>query len=158
LIEINESDFINVAAAMERWQPSPASSLSDHGGRCCRLAREWVVAYDFSQLGGAPSLTGPRWIRHRYAWGPSRWPLHWCEAVREKTLDCGALAALAREVFAARGVESFPAQFIQQFSAEAARHWQKKWEGAGCAVRWIDDELIYHEGCAVLIGGHELKL
>jgi hypothetical protein len=156
--EINESDFLNVAAATARWQEFPASGLSHHGEQCCRVARAWVLANDCSQLNGAASLTGPRWLRHKYVWGPSRWPLHWCEAVREKTLDCGALAALAHEVFTARGVRSFPAQFIQQFSTEATSHWRKKWEDATCTLNWIEEELIYHEGCAVVSGERELKL
>jgi len=158
MIEINETDFINVSAAIERWQQFPASGLSHHDQRCCRVAREWVLAMDCSQLAGAPAVTGPRWLRHKYTWGPSRWPIYWCEAVKEKKLDCGALAALAHEVFTARGVESFPAQFIQQFSAEATCHWNKQWEEKECTVNWIDDELIYHEGCAVVVKDREIKL
>jgi hypothetical protein len=156
--DINESDFLNVAAAVARWETFPASGLSHHGELCCRVAREWVLANDGSQLNGAAALTGPRWLRHKYTWGPSRWPMHWCEAVREKTLDCGALAALAHEVFTARGVRSYPAQFIQHFSAEATSHWRMKWEDGQCTLNWIDDELIYHEGCAVVSGERELKL
>jgi hypothetical protein len=156
--EINELDFINVTAAVERWEDFPASGLSHHGEQCCRVARAWVLANDCSQLNGAAALTGPRWLRHKYTWGPSRWPIYWCEAVKEKTLDCGALAALAQEVFTARGVKSFPAQFIQQFSAEATCHWHKKWEDKECTVKWIDDDLIYHEGCAVVSGEGQVKL
>jgi hypothetical protein len=158
MIEINETDFVDAGAAIERWQHFPASNLSHHGGLCCRLAREWVLAMDRSQQAGAPALTGPRWLRHKYTWGPSRWPMHWCEAVGEKTLDCGALAALAQEVFAARGVRSYPAQFIQQFTAEATCHWHQKWGDEQCTVNWIEDELIYHEGCAVVVRGREVKL
>ncbi len=158
MIEINETDFINVAAAIERWQHFPASSVSHHGEQCCRVAREWVLAMDYSQLGGSPALTGPRWLRQKFAWGPSRWPIHWCEAVKEKKLDCGALAALSNEIFRARGVRSYTVQLIQQYSSEAICHWLKEWEGKQCAVNWIEDELIYHEGCAVVVGDGEIKL
>ena len=158
MIETKETEFANVGAAIERWRCFPASSLSHHGGRCCQIAREWVLAMDRSQLNGAPALTGPRWLRNKYTWGPSRWPLHWCEAVGQKTLDCGALAALAHEIFTARGVRSYPAQFIQQYSAEATCHWHQKWGDERCEVNWIKDELIYHEGCAVVVAGREVKL
>ena len=158
LFEINESDLADAGAAVEKWQHWPASTLSHHGLACCRIAREWILSIDYSQLGGESPLAGPRWIRHRYTWGPSRWPIHWCEAVRRKTLDCGALAALAHEVFDARGVKSFPAQFIQQFSEDATRDWKCRWDGEETAAGWIMDDLIYHEGCAVLAGEREVKV
>jgi len=159
LIEINETDFVDADGAVEKWRHWPASALSSHEGLCCRAARAWVLSMDYAQLGGASPLAGPRWLRHRYTWGPSRWPIHWCEAVRRETLDCGALAALAHEVFLARGVRSFPAQFIQQFSEDATRDWRNRWEGEETPANWIRDDLIYHEGCAVVAGGgRELKV
>jgi hypothetical protein len=158
LIEINEADFVDADGALLTWQDWPASALSHHDAACCRVAREWVVATDYAQLGGESVLAGPRWIRHRYPWGPSRWPIHWCEAVRRKTLDCGALAALAHEVFLARGVRSFPAQFVQQFSEDAARDWQRRWEGEEAPACWIKEDLIYHEGCAIVTDGDEIKV
>jgi hypothetical protein len=158
LIEINETDFVDAGGALMKWQHWPASTISHHGDSCCRIAREWVLSTDYAQLGGESPLTGPRWIRQRYPWGPSRWPIHWCEAVRRKTLDCGALAALSHEVFSARGVRSFPAQFIQQFTEDAARDWCKRWESDEAPANWIKEDLIYHEGCAVVAGGEEIKV
>src|SRR3712207_2487200 len=96
--EVNAANFTDAAAAaFGKSQHFPASAIQHHGRPCCRLAREWVFATDFSQLNGESLLTGPRWIRHKYKWGPSKWPIHWCEAVEQKTLDCGALASLAHE-------------------------------------------------------------
>jgi hypothetical protein len=158
LIEINETDFVDAGGALEKWQHWPASTISHHGPACCRIAREWILSMDYAQLGGGSLLAGPRWLRHRYPWGPSRWPIHWCEAVRQKSLDCGALAALSHEVFCARGVGSFPAQFIQQFSEDATRDWGKRWEGAETPANWIKEDLIYHEGCAVVAGDGEIKV
>lgn len=158
MIEINETDLMNVGAAIERWQNFPASGISHHGEQCCHVAREWVLATDYSQLNGSPTLTGPRWLRQKFAWGPSRWPIYWCEAVREEKLDCGALAALSKEIFLARGVRSYTAQLIQQYSSEAICHWNKEWEAKECSVKWIEDGLIYHEGCAVVVGDGEIKL
>ena len=158
LIDINETDFVDADGALRKWEHWPASTISDHGQACCSIAREWLLSTDYAQLGGESPLAGPRWIRHRYPWGPSRWPIHWCEAVRRKTLDCGALAALAHEVFTARGVRSFPAQFVQQFSEDAARHWQSRWEGEEAPANWLKEDLIYHEGCAVVSRGDEIQV
>ncbi len=157
-VELNESDFVDIGAACGHWNDWPASALAHHGADCCRVARAWLLSMDYSLLGGASVLTGPRWIRHKYTWGPSNWPLHWCEAVRQKTLDCGALAALAHEVFVSRGVRSFPAQFVQQFSDDATRDWHRRWQDADTTVKWIKEDLIYHEGCAVAAGGDEIKV
>jgi hypothetical protein len=129
-----------------------------HGQTCCDIAREWVLANDYSQLGDAPLLTGPRWLRQKYPWGPSPWPLHWCEAVEREKLDCGAHAAISNELFAARGVRSWPAQFVQQFTEDATRHWDHKWSEDGISAGWIDGDVIYHEGCAVAVEGEEIKL
>ena len=156
--ELNETDFVDAGAAAEHWRDWPASTISHHGRPCCDVAREWFLATDYSQLNAGSRLTGPRWVRHKYKWGPSRWPIHWCEAVREETLDCGALAALAHEVFAARGLVSLRAQFIQQFTEDATRQWCERWGCADVPVRWIRDDVIYHEGCAVVLGDRELKV
>jgi hypothetical protein len=158
LIEVSEADFVDINAAIEKWRYLPASAILHHGQLCCRIAREWIFSTDYAQLNGEHPLTGPRWIRQKHAWGPSRWPISWCEAVEQKTLDCGALAALAHEIFTARGVTSYPAQFIQQYNEESYRHWQKKWEGEEIPTHWINDDLIYHEGCAVVVRDNEIKL
>lgn len=156
--DLNETVIADVNAAMQKWQYFPASVILHHGARCCLLAREWVLSMDYSQLGSGSPLTGPRWLPRKYTWGPSRWPIHWCETVKQKTLDCGALAALAQEVFAARGVRSHPAQFIEQFTDDASRHWYKKWGGDENSVHWLEGDLIYHEGCAVVVRDNEVKL
>lgn len=158
-IEVDETDLIDINAAIEKWQHFPCSALTHHGQRCCQIAREWVFSMDFSQLNGSNLLTGPRWLRQKYQWGPSSWPLTWCEAVERETLDCGAHASLAHEVFTARGVESYPVQFIQQFSEDATRQWCEKWGCEGVSTHWVKEDLIYHEGCAVRVGkGREIKV
>ncbi len=158
MIEINETDFVDVSAAIEKWRDFPPSVISHHGKQCCHIAREWILSMDYSQLNAGNPLTGPRWLRQRYTWGPSSWPLHWCEAVERKTLDCGALAALAQEVFTSRGVKSYPAQFIQQYSVDATRQWHKRWDADASSIHWIREDLIYHEGCAVAVRDDEIKI
>jgi hypothetical protein len=119
---------------------------------CCEIAREWLNAMDYSNLNGGSVLTGPRWIRQRYGWGPTKWQIHWCEVVRQTSLDCGAQAALANEVFASRNVKSYPVQLVQEFSIDATNQWAHKWTGAEISDFWINENLIYHEGCAVETG------
>ncbi len=157
-VEINETDLADAQAAMLKWQDFPASFIQHHNEACCRIAREWMVSMDFSQLSAGNPLTGPRWLRRKFKWGPTRWPLHWCEAVEQKSLDCGALAALALELFAARGVKAYAAQLIQQYTEDAARHWHKNWTEDEADSHWIMDELIYHEGVAVVVRDREIKL
>ena len=144
--------------ASARWQHFPYSCFSHHGEACCEVAREWIIANDYAQLNGGDLLTGPRWLRQKYEWGPSVWPMHWCEVVERKVIDCGAHAALAQEAFAARGVTAFRAQFVQRYSADATAQWRKKWSDEQASDHWLTDDDIYHEGNALLIGEDEVKL
>jgi hypothetical protein len=140
------------------WADWPPSEISHHGKFCCEAAREWLNATDFTALNGGSILTGPRWIRHRFKWGPSAFPIYWCEAVRKKRLDCGALAALSHEVLSARGVRSFRAQFVQRFNGDATTQWSCGWSKEGVPVGWIKEDLIYHEGVAVAQNGPNIKV
>jgi hypothetical protein len=155
---IVDPEVLDRPCPSERWESFPYSCIAHHGEACCDVAREWVMAYDFAQLNGADAMSGPRWLRKRYSWGPSPWPLHWCEAVERDTLDCGALGCMAREIFVARGLASFPAQFVQQYTQEATSQWLSKWEGEKVSTHWIDDDVIYHEACALVVGKDEVKL
>jgi hypothetical protein len=141
-----------------RWQHFPISMLSHHGGACCEVARHWVIAMDFAQLNGSDRLSGPRWLRARYEWGPSPWPMHWCELVERKVIDCGAHSALAQAAFTARGVTAFRAQFVQRYGPDAHAQWRSKWGAEQVSDHWIGDDVIYHEGNAVLLGDNKLKL
>lgn len=158
LIELNETEFVDASAAIETWRYLPASTISHHGESCCRIAREWFLLMDYAQLNAGNPLMGPRWIRQKFVWGPSQWPIHWCKAMQQKTLDCGALGALAHEIFINRGVRSYPVQLIQQYSLDATRQWYKRWNGDETSVHWIKEDLIYHEGCAVAVEGNEIKI
>ena len=142
----------------DRWQHFPHSTLSHHGGACCEIARQWVTAMDFAQLNGAELTSGPRWLRAKYKWGPSPWPMHWCDAVKRKTIDCGTHAALALEAFRARGLTAFPAQLVQRYSKEATEQWQGKWSEEDVSCHWLDGEHIYHEATALLVGDDEVKI
>jgi hypothetical protein len=141
-----------------KWRTFPNSHISHHGAPCCDIAREWLVAFDFAQLNGGDPLSGPRWMREHMKWGPTAWPIHWCEAVDAPVVDCGVHAALAHEAFVARGVSAFRAQFIQRYTDDAAVSWRENWAKAHASDHWIEDDAIYHEGNAVLVGDYEVKL
>ena len=153
-----ESAHVALHAAIDGWRDVPRSVMADHGERCCRTAQEWFLAMDYSHMGAGDVLTGPRWIRQRYTWGPTRWPLHWCEALEKKTLDCGALAALAQVAFLSRGVRCHTAQLIQRYTGDDSRNWRRNWEERDAGVSWIKDDLVYHEACAVEAGGAEVRI
>lgn len=164
--QVREVDFPTIVDTVrdetrevfDAWKDWVPSRVSHHGRICCEIAREWLVATDFSVLNGGNRLTGPRWIRNRFKWGPSSYPIYWCEAVTRERLDCGALAALAHEVFTARGIGSFRAQFVQRFSSIATSQWSCNWTEKGVPVSWIADDLVYHEGCAVEVREGEIKV
>ena len=132
-----------------RWIDWPPSEISHHGEICCESAREWLTAMDFSELNGAALASGPRWLRARFKWGASSFPIFWCDAVERTMLDCGALAALTHEIFKSRGVTTYRVQMVQQFSTDSARQWNCSWSEAGGPLDWIDGDLIYHEGNAI---------
>ena len=141
-----------------KWQTFPNSHISHHGAACCDIAHEWLIAFDYAQLNGGNVLTGPRWMREHSKWGPTAWPIYWCEAVDADVVDCGVHAAIAQEAFVARGVPAFRAQFIQRYSADAAASWRENWGKESVSDHWIDGDAIYHEGNAVLVGTDEVKL
>ena len=157
-MEMHKLNSINVEAAIERWQQSSPSTFGHHGRRCCSDARAWLFATDHSQLIGQHKLTGPRWLLTRYKWGPSLWPMTWCHAVDEKILDCGALAALSKDLFVAREVNCYSAQLIQQYTDVMTYHWSKKWASQLASTNWIHGALIYHEVCAIPVSRDEIKL
>ena len=152
------SNGASKAEVFENWKDWPPSQISHHGKICCESAREWLNATDFTSLGGGNILSGPRWLRHRFKWGASTFPIYWCEAVRRSTLDCGALAALAHEVFTIRGIKTFRVQLVQRFSRAATEQWTHGWNGSGASMLWVNNDLIYHEGCAILIDENRIKV
>jgi hypothetical protein len=146
------------ALPSDPWRDFPVSEIAHHGDHCCDVAREWLIAMDFAQLNGGSLRSGPRWLRKTYEWGPSAWPITWCEVVHRKVIDCGAHAALAHEVFAARGGTALRAQFVQRYSDDATEQWRRKWSDEQVSDHWLGENAIYHEGNALLGEGDELKL
>lgn len=128
--------------------------LLEHTGRaCCASARHWLVAFnramDFA-ITNKSTHSGPGWLKQRYAWGPSPWPLHWCEAVRRPVIDCGVFRELALEIFKSKGLEAYPAQVLRYQQAASTAHWQKKWSTMPDAFPWASEDFVYHEVVAVM--------
>jgi hypothetical protein len=92
-----------------------------------------------------------------FKWGASEFPIFWCEAIDKTTLDCGALAYLTYEIFAARGVPCHRAQMVQRFSRLSSIQWANSWGDGDSALPWTNGQLIYHEGCSIK-HGDEIKV
>ena len=145
----------------ERWIEHLSSSILHREQNCCEEARLWFLAYAHSmELGSTAEnhVRPPTWLGQRFTWGPSPWPIAWCELLKEKTLDCGVFAALAREVFKAQGVQAHPAQVLISYNDNCTDHWKDLWkkdksktnlkEGAEL-FPWVGKNIVYHEVCAL---------
>jgi hypothetical protein len=149
-------------AILERpeWVRASASVLGRHGA-CCDRARDWLCAmarsYDFAATDGL-IYAGPSWLAKRYQWGPTRWPIAWCEAVAAKVVDCGVFAAFARAIFHAKGIDAYPGQVLREFAEASTAHWQERWAAVPGAFNWIGERIVYHEVCVVTVGPDEARV
>jgi hypothetical protein len=132
------------------WADWAPSQLAHHGEACCTTARAWFRAMNRSMWRGQD---GPTWIAHRFPWGPTRWPLHWCEALEAEELDCGAHAALTTESFRAFGVRVEPVQLVQRQERHHLPHFHGWWAQGSASPNWAGDGAAYHEACATLTDG-----
>jgi hypothetical protein len=142
------------------WIGASVSTLARHGA-CCDRARAWIVgmarSHDFAATDGL-AYAAPRWITRRWGWGPTRWPIAWCEAVRADAFDCGVFAAFALEIFRAKGLEAFPGQVLCTCAEEIMTHWHQKWTSMPGAFNWIGTKVIYHEICVIRAGLTEARV
>src|SRR5215472_9185002 len=120
------------------WAQASASTLAHHGA-CCDRARAWLLgmgrSLDFAASDGL-AYAGPRWLTRRWEWGPTRWPIGWCEAVRAAAIDCGVFAVFAREIFRAKGIDAYPGQVLRSYAEESTAHWRRKWASMPDAFNW----------------------
>jgi hypothetical protein len=142
------------------WAQASVSTLVDHGA-CCAAARGWVIAMsrslDFAATDGL-MFAAPRWLTQRWKWGPTRWPIAWCEAVDAKAIDCGVFAAFAREIFRAKGIEAFGGQVLRTCAEATTAHWRARWTSLPGAFNWIGERTVYHEVCVVRVGPAEARV
>jgi hypothetical protein len=144
---------MTVSRAVDLWRNRVPSSIACHVANCCGMAKAWFTAMDRARWESNGPFPGPAWIRKKWEWGPAKWPLHWCEAVVAARLDCGAFAALSREAFDARRLETAPVQLVQSFPGEAYRHWERMWAARHVWDGWACDGFAYHEATAVFRDG-----
>lgn len=138
---------------LDRWAHKRPSEILSHEGRCCENAKSWFLAMAHSALVVGEEPHEPAWIVQRYVWGPSVWPLHWCEAMTAESMDCGALAALSRLVLEQRGVSVCPVQLIERYSVDDGAHWSALWAAEGRRADWSEGGLTYHEAVGLLNAG-----
>jgi len=154
-------DLVEKEEHFHRWIEHPSSSILHHEASCCEEARLWFLAYARSMEIGAPSqfnIKAPTWLSDLFTWGPTEWPISWCQLVREDVVDCGVFAALAREVFKASGLQAHPAQALLSYNETCTRHWRDLWKVGSSDKKqksdretfpWIGSEIVYHELCVL---------
>lgn len=159
-----------------RWIEHPSSSIIHHERECCEEARLWFLAYAKSMEGWTSSqykLKPPTWLSQTFTWGPSLWPIAWCQIFKEKTIDCGVFAALAREVFQAQGFQAHPAQVLVSYNENCTDHWKDLWvkgmekidkkkheseEIEGEVFPWVGNQIVYHEVCLLELPNDQAKI
>lgn len=124
-------------------EEKPVSRLTRHAAPCCVIAEAWFRATARSAIRRFGDE--PRWITERWNWGPTVWPIAWCEAIKADALDCGALADLAAVAFEETGREVMRVQLIQDASTEECEQWATRWATTPAAPKWIWGRLVYHE-------------
>jgi hypothetical protein len=165
---------------IREWFEQPASQITHHDADCCKEARAWFRSYAVSMQAShaaeADSIRAPTWLSQRFTWGPSRWPIAWCEVIQQKVIDCGVFAALARECFELSGHAAHPGQILLDYSVECTSHWNTYWGKGADQIRkkrnskwnwtkeplkffpWIGNHLVYHEICLVELGEGRTRL
>lgn len=113
------------------WIEHPTSDIVHHEAQCCEDARAWFMAYARSmEIGNFAQyqLRAPTWLSQRFVWGPSEWPISWCQLVKKHVVDCGVFAVLAREIFRAQGHQAHPAQVLLTYNPSCTGHWRDLWQ------------------------------
>lgn len=134
-----------------QFQDKVPSALSHHQQDCCENAWAWFRGMDGSIRPVNPE-TPPSWLRDRFAWGPSRWPVYWCDAATAESLDCGVFAAIARSLLSVRGVPVVPVQLVEAFTEENIENWRSQWDSCTANTDWLGTRVCYHEAIGILDG------
>jgi hypothetical protein len=153
-----------------RWVEHPSSTILHHDKNCCEEARLWFLSYARSMEGWTSAqfrMKPPTWLSQLCTWGPSPWPISWCQVFKEKTVDCGVFAALAREIFTAQGFTAHPAQALLTYNENCTEHWKDLWKsGSGKAAKqrdsdffpWVGNLIVYHEVCVLEMPDGKAKI
>lgn len=95
-------------------------------------------------------LVPPAWLRDTFEWGPSTWPVYWCEAAQADSIDCGVFAALARTLLTARGTPTAAVQLVERFNEKNVENWRSRWTGESAEVGWLSPPFCYHEAVGLI--------
>lgn len=99
----------------------------------------------------------PAWLYEKFDWGPSTWPVYWCEAAEAESIDCGVFAAIARALLLARDVPAAAVQLVEKFNEKNVENWRARWMSASAGVDWLEPPFCYHEAVG-LIDGNTLTI
>lgn len=153
------SDAVDLLERPE-WLRASSSKLVHHGA-CCDRARGWLVAmgrsHDFAATDGL-AFAAPRWLTRRFHWGPTQWPIAWCQAVAADTIDCGVFGAFALEIFRAKGADAHPGQVLRTYAEASTTHWRHKWAALPGAFNWIGARVVFHEVTVLRVGASEARI
>jgi hypothetical protein len=152
-----------------RWIEHPSSTIVHHEKDCCEEARLWFLSLARSMEGpiGNAQMKPPTWLSQVFDWGPSVWPISWCEVAKQKTIDCGVFAALAREIFTAQGYAAHPGQALLSYNENCTDHWKRLWVSGmkkyeksktGEVFPWVGNKIVYHELCILEMPNDQAKI
>lgn len=133
----------------DMFQEKQPSLLSHHGQKCCEVAWHWFRAMDYSLRGGGSS-NPPAWLRDEFDWGPSTWPIYWCDVMQTDSFDCGVFAAVARALLHSREASVVAVQLVEHFNEENVTNWRSRWTEADSNVDWVAGSVAYHEAVGLL--------
>ena len=159
-------DLIKNETNFQKWTEHPSSVILHHDCACCEEAKLWFLAYARSMEMWSLSqfhLNAPTWLSQLFTWGPSQWPIFWCEVVKEKIVDCGVFSALCREIFRAQGYEVHPAQALLNYNETCTDHWKDLWKKRTDLAKkkeifpWIGSRIVYHELCVLEMPNNTAK-
>lgn len=92
----------------------------------------------------------PAWLYEKFDWGPSTWPVYWCEAAEAESIDCGVFAAIARALLLARDVPAAAVQLVEKFNEKNVENWRARWTSDAAEVGWLSSPFCYHEAVGLI--------
>lgn len=122
----------------------PLSRIAYHAGHCCTETRRLVLAklQQYPDVGSQLAA-----IPATFRWGPTRWPLHWCELGRGKDPvgDCGVHGVLASALLTDAGIPHARGRAAIAPGPLAAAHWEATWAEEEASCQWIGPDVVHHE-------------
>jgi hypothetical protein len=149
---------LEVEEAIKVLGSIPPTQILSHGDEMCEVARKYLIGLDSLLAIGNNPIEPPVWITIKYKWGPTRYPVYWCQIVKAEELDCGSLSAVIREIYRSRGVHTLPVQLILKYPVHIIEHYIAMWRRKGLPVNWIWGNYVYHEVVGVILDECEMKI